>query len=427
MSDNVHSHPICEESEVGELCLSSGSPPTAPEIQFAGSDRAPLVELVQRYRADGAVPFSGPGHKLGAGAAPELLDLMGGVFGSDVWLDTGGFDRALRDAEALAADVWGSETLLLPRQRLLQRQPRLPARHPRSRRRGRRRPRPAQVPPSGLHPDRGPAGVRGPPAAPTRRRGRRPPRRCRRRPRRPSGGPAGRRHQPQLLRGGGRPASGGRRRPQPVRPGVCRRGLGAAPRLSPTAAVLGHGRQGRRRRHQHAQAAEQPQPEQHPQHPLGPAAAGRLEAAVRLHPDHQSPAAPARLGRRLPPADGRQRPGAAGASPRAGRDGRRRLRRLPGLRLLDADSLSLARHRFDPTRLVVDVTGLGLTGLVAERVLREGCALAPEGSDLSSVVCLSPSATATAASTSWSARSPSCAPGAPRLPARPPRPAPRDR
>jgi arginine decarboxylase len=52
----------------------------------------------------------GRGHKLGAGAAPELLDLMGGVFASDVWLDTGGFDQALRDAEALAADVWGSET-----------------------------------------------------------------------------------------------------------------------------------------------------------------------------------------------------------------------------------------------------------------------------------------------------------------------------
>src|SRR4029453_6945280 len=93
------------------MSVQNKSPPTLPEGHVAGSDRAPLVELVERYRATGTVPFSGPGLKLGAGAAPELLDLLGpGVFAGDVWLDTGGFDRALRDAEALAAPAWGSES-----------------------------------------------------------------------------------------------------------------------------------------------------------------------------------------------------------------------------------------------------------------------------------------------------------------------------
>jgi arginine/lysine/ornithine decarboxylase len=64
---------------------------------------------------------------------------------------------------------------------------------------------------------------------------------------------------------------------------------------------------------------------------------------------------------------------------------RRRLAMLPGLEVLDADRLGLAPRQLDPTKLVVDVAGLGLTGLVAERILRERLAIAPEGSDLSSV------------------------------------------
>jgi arginine/lysine/ornithine decarboxylase len=67
---------------------------------------------------------------------------------------------------------------------------------------------------------------------------------------------------------------------------------------------------------------------------------------------------------------------------------RRRLERLPGLQMLDADRLGLGAHRFDPTKLVADVAGLGLTGLDAERVLRERFAVAPEGSDLSSVILM---------------------------------------
>jgi lysine decarboxylase len=69
-------------------------------------------------------------------------------------------------------------------------------------------------------------------------------------------------------------------------------------------------------------------------------------------------------------------------------DARRRLGMLPGIQVLDADHLGLGPRRLDPTKLVIDVAGLGLTGLAAERALRQRLAVAPEGSDLSSVICM---------------------------------------
>jgi arginine/lysine/ornithine decarboxylase len=69
-----------------------------------------MVELLHRYQAVGTVPFSGPGHKLGAGVPRELLALLGPeVFAADVWLDTSTYDSTLRMAEALAATAWGAE------------------------------------------------------------------------------------------------------------------------------------------------------------------------------------------------------------------------------------------------------------------------------------------------------------------------------
>ena len=67
---------------------------------------------------------------------------------------------------------------------------------------------------------------------------------------------------------------------------------------------------------------------------------------------------------------------------------RRRLRAAPGLTVLDAELLGLPAARYDPTRLVIDVQGLGMTGFEAERRLRARFATAPEMSDLTSVVCL---------------------------------------
>jgi arginine/lysine/ornithine decarboxylase len=67
---------------------------------------------------------------------------------------------------------------------------------------------------------------------------------------------------------------------------------------------------------------------------------------------------------------------------------RRRLRAVPGVDLLDAERLELPPARVDPTRIVVDVAGLGFTGVAAERVLRQHHAIAPEMSDLLGMVCL---------------------------------------
>jgi arginine/lysine/ornithine decarboxylase len=67
---------------------------------------------------------------------------------------------------------------------------------------------------------------------------------------------------------------------------------------------------------------------------------------------------------------------------------RRRLQQLPGLVMVDADRLGLPSRRYDPTRLVVDVHHLGITGFEAEQMLRQQFGIAPEMSDLVSVVCL---------------------------------------
>ena len=67
---------------------------------------------------------------------------------------------------------------------------------------------------------------------------------------------------------------------------------------------------------------------------------------------------------------------------------RRRLKALPGIDVLDAADLGLPRSRHDPTRLVIDVGRLGLTGMEAEHLLRTRFAIASEMSDLRGVVCL---------------------------------------
>jgi arginine/lysine/ornithine decarboxylase len=67
-------------------------------------------------------------------------------------------------------------------------------------------------------------------------------------------------------------------------------------------------------------------------------------------------------------------------------DARERLNRLPGVRVLDRASLGV--DHYDPTRLVIDVHGLALTGYCAERTLRRRFGLVPEMSDRLSVVCL---------------------------------------
>jgi arginine/lysine/ornithine decarboxylase len=67
---------------------------------------------------------------------------------------------------------------------------------------------------------------------------------------------------------------------------------------------------------------------------------------------------------------------------------RYRLRAVPGVELLDASRLNLSQRYVDQTRLVIDVAGLGLTGFAAEQALRHRHAIAPEMSDLLSVICV---------------------------------------
>jgi lysine decarboxylase len=67
---------------------------------------------------------------------------------------------------------------------------------------------------------------------------------------------------------------------------------------------------------------------------------------------------------------------------------RRRLQAIPGVDVLDAARLGLPAARVDPTRLVIDVVGLGLTGFAAERALRTRFGIAPEMSDCLGLVCL---------------------------------------
>jgi arginine/lysine/ornithine decarboxylase len=70
----------------------------------------PLLEALRRYQETIAAPFSAPGHKRGIGASRELQVLLGeDAFATDVWLGIGAHDPAQRAAEDLAADAWGAD------------------------------------------------------------------------------------------------------------------------------------------------------------------------------------------------------------------------------------------------------------------------------------------------------------------------------
>nr|MBA2519292.1 DegT/DnrJ/EryC1/StrS family aminotransferase [Chloroflexia bacterium] len=85
------------------------APPPGPRLLPAIAGRMPVLDAVRAYQHAGTMPFSTPGHKLGAGTSDELHDLLGpGVFAADIWLNTAAHDTAVRDAEALAAATWGA-------------------------------------------------------------------------------------------------------------------------------------------------------------------------------------------------------------------------------------------------------------------------------------------------------------------------------
>ena len=75
----------------------------------------PLLDGLRDYKSRPMAPFSTPGHKLGVGADPELVELLGSeVFRSDIPLGGGVSDthfhgEPLRKAEQLAAEAWGAD------------------------------------------------------------------------------------------------------------------------------------------------------------------------------------------------------------------------------------------------------------------------------------------------------------------------------
>lgn len=67
---------------------------------------------------------------------------------------------------------------------------------------------------------------------------------------------------------------------------------------------------------------------------------------------------------------------------------RKQIEAIPGISLVDHAALGLPPERFDPTRLVIDTTGLGLTGYRVEAMLRDEFGIAPEMSDHRGIVCI---------------------------------------
>ena len=77
----------------------------------AGPDQArvPMLAALGRYQEAIAAPFSAPGHKRGAGAGAGVRAQLGDAFAADVWLGVADHDPAQRAAEDLAAAAWGAE------------------------------------------------------------------------------------------------------------------------------------------------------------------------------------------------------------------------------------------------------------------------------------------------------------------------------
>lgn len=72
--------------------------------------RAPLLDALLDARRRDLVAFSAPGHKGGPGADPLLVGMVGAdVFASDVWLNTADLAKRSREAETLAAEAWRAE------------------------------------------------------------------------------------------------------------------------------------------------------------------------------------------------------------------------------------------------------------------------------------------------------------------------------
>jgi arginine decarboxylase len=366
------------------------SPPSRARVDASAQHRAPFLEVLRDYQRLRTVPFSCPGHKLGVGAPAELVELLGPrLFAADLWLDTSTWDQTLREAQALAASAWGADhsyflgngssngnhafllaavapgeevivardlhksllaALILTGARPVYVAPRL---HP-------------QLGVGlGVHPadvatalDAHPAaklvaltspsyfGVAADLAAITR---------------------------------------AAHARDIPV---YVDEAWGAHfafhPQLPPSA-MAADADAAVTSTHKMLSSLSQSSILNVRGERVAPS---RIASAVKLT-QTTSPLLPLFVSvdacRRQLALQGRD---LLERTLELAADARRRLGMLPGIQVLDADHLGLGPRRLDPTKLVIDVAGLGLTGLAAERALRQRLAVAPEGSDLSSVICM---------------------------------------
>lgn len=77
-------------------------------------DRMPYVELLESYKKTGFVPFHTPGHKIGHGAPKTLVDWMGPALPYDLGVmyaldDLHEPEGAFKEAQELAADLYGAD------------------------------------------------------------------------------------------------------------------------------------------------------------------------------------------------------------------------------------------------------------------------------------------------------------------------------
>jgi arginine/lysine/ornithine decarboxylase len=104
-SDMAIRHPAIVQHSHPDLQVCWG-----PATNRSAHVRAPLLDALSATRKSNQASFSAPGHKRGAGADAALVELLGvDVFACDAWLNAALFAKTVRAAEALAADAWGAE------------------------------------------------------------------------------------------------------------------------------------------------------------------------------------------------------------------------------------------------------------------------------------------------------------------------------
>jgi arginine decarboxylase len=95
---------------LGTVALTEVAITNRTSITTSTQLRTPVVDALQDYGTKGTVPFSTPGHKLGAAIDRDLHDLLGNqFFAADVWLNTADHDHTLHLAEGLASQTWGAD------------------------------------------------------------------------------------------------------------------------------------------------------------------------------------------------------------------------------------------------------------------------------------------------------------------------------